>query len=211
MKIIESIEQGTQEWLELRLGKVTASKFIEVMTNGRGGKPSATAKSYMIKLVAEILRGQPMPFFENDAMRWGTETEPQARAMYELKNDVDVKEVAFVELNEFVGVSPDGLVGDEGLLEIKCPNTETQIKRFLDGVGLPKEYEAQVQGQLWVTGREWCDFEVFDTRWRRPLCMFVTRIERDEQMIRQIEERSKMFIGMIEERVSKLNRIAMED
>lgn len=204
MKIIESMEQGTQEWLELRLGKVTASKFSEVMTNGRGGKPSATAKSYMIKLVAEILRGQPMPFFENDAMRWGTETEPQARAMYELKNDVDVKEVAFVELNEFVGVSPDGLVGDEGLLEIKCPNTETQIKRFIDGVGLPKEYEAQVQGQLWVTGRKWCDFVSFDPRIDVEASYIQTRVYRDEEYIAKLEEKVTAFVEEMKEMINTL-------
>ena len=204
MKIIESMEQGTQEWLELRLGKVTASKFSEVMTNGRGGKPSATAKSYMIKLVAEILRGQPMPFFENDAMRWGTETEPQARAMYELKNDVDVKEVAFVELNEFVGVSPDGLVGDEGLLEIKCPNTETQIKRFLDGVGLPKEYEAQVQGQLWVTGRKWCDFVSFDPRIDVEASYIQTRVYRDEEYIAKLEDKVTAFVEEMKEMINTL-------
>ena len=204
MKIIESMEQGTQEWLELRLGRVTASKFSEVMTNGRGGKPSATAKSYMIKLVAEILRGQPMPFFESDAMRWGTETEPQARAMYELKNDVDVKEVAFVELNEFVGVSPDGLVGDEGLLEIKCPNTETQIKRFLDGVGLPKEYEAQVQGQLWVTNRKWCDFVSFDPRIDVEASYIQTRVYRDEEYIAKLEEKVTAFVEEMKEMINTL-------
>lgn len=204
MKIIESMEQGTQEWLELRLGKVTASKFSEVMTNGRGGKPSATAKSYMIKLVAEILRGQPMPFFENDAMRWGTETEPQARAMYELKNDVDVKEVAFVELNEFVGVSPDGLVGDDGLLEIKCPSTETQIKRFLDGIGLPKEYEAQVQGQLWVTGRKWCDFVSFDPRIDVEASYIQTRVYRDEEYIAKLEDKVTAFVEEMKEMINTL-------
>lgn len=194
MKIIESVQQGSQDWLELRLGKVTASKFSDVMTNGRGNKPSVTAKSYMIKLVAEILRGEPMPFFENEAMRWGTETEPQARAMYELKNNVDVKEVAFVELNDFVGVSPDGLVGDDGLLEIKCPNTETQIKRFLDGTGLPKEYEAQVQGQLWVTGRKWCDFVSFDPRIDVEASYIQTRVYRDEDYIAKLEEKVTAFV-----------------
>lgn len=204
MKIIESMEQGSREWLDLRLGKVTASKFSDVMTNGRGGKHSVTAKSYMIKLVAEILRGQPMPFFENDAMRFGTETEPQARAMYELKNDVDVKEVAFVELNEFVGVSPDGLVGDEGLLEIKCPNTETQIKRFLDDVGLPKEYEAQVQGQLWVTGRKWCDFVSFDPRIDVEASYIQTRVYRDEEYISKLEEKVTAFVKEMKEMINTL-------
>jgi putative phage-type endonuclease len=204
MRIIESMEQGSQEWLELRLGKVTASKFSDVMTNGRGGKPSVTAKSYMVKLVAEMLRGEPMPFFENDAMRWGTETEPQARAMYELKNNTEVKEVAFVELNEFVGVSPDGLVGEDGLLEIKCPNTETQIKRFLDGVGLPKDYEAQVQGQLWVTGRKWCDFVSFDPRIDVEASYIQTRVYRDEEYIAKLEEKVTAFVEEMKEMINKL-------
>lgn len=204
MKIIESIEQGSQEWLELRVGKVTASKFKDVMTNGKGGNLSVTAKSYMIKLVCEILRGEPMPFFENDSMRWGTETEPQARAMYELKNDVDVKEVAFVELNDFVGVSPDGLVGDNGLLEIKCPNTETQIKRFLDGVGLPKEYEAQVQGQLWVTGREWCDFVSFDPRIDVEASYIQTRVYRDKEYIEALEKKVMAFVEEMKKTINTL-------
>lgn len=204
MNIIESMEQGSQEWLELRLGKVTASKFKDVMTNGRGNKPSATAKTYMIKLVAEILRGEPLPFFENEAMKWGTETEPQARAMYELKNDVEVKEVAFVELNEFVGVSPDGLVGDDGLLEIKCPNTETQIKRFLDDTGLPSDYEAQVQGQLWVTGRQWCDFVSFDPRIDVEASYIQTRVYRDEEYIAKLEEKVSIFVEEMKSMINKL-------
>lgn len=204
MNIIESMEQGSQEWLELRLGKVTASKFKDVITNGRGNKPSVTAKTYMIKLVAETLRGEPLPFFENDAMKWGTETEPQARAMYELKNDVEVKEVAFVELNEFVGVSPDGLVGDDGLLEIKCPNTETQIKRFLDDVGLPGDYEAQVQGQLWVTGRQWCDFVSFDPRIDVEASYIQTRVYRDEEYIAKLEEKVSIFVEEMKSMINKL-------
>ncbi|MDX1473339.1 MAG: YqaJ viral recombinase family protein [Reinekea sp.] len=204
MKIIESIQQGSQDWLELRLGKVTASKFSDVMTDGKGGNPSVTAKSYMIKLVAEILRGEPMPFFENEAMRWGTETEPQARAMYELKNNVDVKEVAFVELNDFVGVSPDGLVGHDGLLEIKCPTTETQIKRFLDNTGLPKEYKAQVQGQLWVTGRDWCDFVSFDPRIDVEASYIQTRVYRDEEYIAKLEEKVTAFVEEMKLMINKL-------
>jgi len=204
MNIIENIEQGTSEWAQLRCGRVTASKFKDIMTNGRGDKPSATAKTYMIKLVSEILRGEPMPFFENDAMRWGTETEPQARAMYELKNNAGVKEVAFVELNEFVGVSPDGLVGDDGLLEIKCPNTETQIKRFLDKTRLPKEYEAQVQGQLWVTGREWCDFVSFDPRIDVEASYIQTRVYRDEEYIAELEKRVSIFVEEMKSMINKL-------
>ena len=101
MKIIETCEQGSAEWLAMRLGKVTASKVSDVLSKGRGSAPSKMSETYMIELIAEVLTGNSKPFFENDAMRWGTETEPQARAMYAVNNDfVDVKEVAFVEHNE---------------------------------------------------------------------------------------------------------------
>lgn len=131
MRIIKEMEQGSDEWHQLRLGKVTASKMSDVLSKGRGTAPSKSAETYMMELLAERLTGEAKPFFENDAMRWGTETEPQARFMYELKSGNTVEEVAFIELNEFVGVSPDGLVGDDGMIEIKCPTTITQIKRAL--------------------------------------------------------------------------------
>ena len=162
MNIIDTMEQGTEEWLALRLGKVTASKVKDVLTKGRGNAQSKTAETYMMELIAEKLTGQSKPFFENDSMRWGTETEPQARAMYEVNNDfVSVREVAFIEHSEFVGVSPDGLIGEDGLLEIKCPNTTTQLKRALSD-DYSADYKAQIQMQLWVADRKWCDFLSFD-------------------------------------------------
>lgn len=130
MNIIFDIEQGSDEWLKMRLGKLTASKFADVMTKGRGDAPSKTRESYMYQIAAEILTGSPQDSFKNSAMDWGNECEPAARAAYELENDVDVVECAFIERDEWVGVSPDGLVNDDGLLEIKCPNSTTQIKRF---------------------------------------------------------------------------------
>ena len=149
MRIIHDIQQGSEEWLQLRLGKVTASRMKDVMTNGRGGAPSKTAESYMIELAIEAVTGKSLPFFENDAMRHGTATEPQARAMYELISGNEVTEVAFIEHDDFVGVSPDGLVGLNGGLEIKCPNTKTQVERYLFDVGLPQEYYWQVHGCIW--------------------------------------------------------------
>ena len=102
MKIIENIDQGSQEWHELRLGKITASRMADVLSKGRGSAPSKTAETYMMELLAEKLTGETKPFFEHDAMRWGTETEPQARAMYELKSGYDVKEVAFIENDRYL-------------------------------------------------------------------------------------------------------------
>lgn len=194
MNIIESCEQGSEEWLLMRLRKVTASRVKDVLTKGRGNTPSKTAESYMMELIAEALTGQSKPFFENDAMKWGTETEPQARSMYSVNNDfVAVKEVAFVEHNKFIGISPDGLVGDDGLLEIKCPNTTTQIKRALSD-DYAADYKAQIQMQLWVTERKWCDFVSFDPRLDCAAGYLQQRVERDEEYIAEMKTKVYAFI-----------------
>jgi len=204
MNIIESCEQGSAEWLSLRLGKITASRVKDVLTKGRGTSPSKTAESYMMELIAEILTGNSKPFFENDAMRWGTETEPQARAMYAVNNDfVDVKEVAFVEHNEQVGISPDGLIGEDGLLEIKCPNTTTQLKRALSD-DYSADYKAQIQMQLWVTEREWCDFLSFDPRLDCEAGYLQQRVFRDEEYIEEMKTKVYAFVEKMNEIIEQL-------
>ena len=204
MNIIESCEQGSIEWLSLRLGKITASRVKDVLTKGRGTSPSKTAESYMMELIAEILTGNSKPFFENDAMRWGTETEPQARAMYAVNNNfVDVKEVAFVEHNEFIGISPDGLIGDDGLLEIKCPNTTTQLKRALSD-DYSADYKAQIQMQLWVTKREWCDFLSFDPRLECDAGYLQQRVFRDEEYIEEMKVKVYAFVEKMNELINIL-------
>lgn len=203
MNIIFDIEQGSDEWLKMRLGKLTASKFADVMTKGRGDAPSKTRESYMYQIAAEILTGSPQDSFKNSAMDWGNECEPAARAAYELENDVDVVECAFIERDEWVGVSPDGLVNDDGLLEIKCPNSTTQIKRFLAGI-FPKEYNAQVQGQLWVSERKYCDFVSYDPRINGEASYFQIRVERDEKYIESLELECTKFIDDLKELLTKL-------
>lgn len=204
MKIIETCEQGSEEWLSLRLGKITASRVKDVLTKGRGTSPSKTAESYMMELIAEILTGNSKPFFENDAMRWGTETEPQARAMYAVNNNfVDVKEVAFVEHNEQVGISPDGLVGDKGLLEIKCPLTTTQLRRALSD-DYSADYKAQIQMQLWVTDREWCDFLSFDPRLECAAGYLQQRVYRDEEYIEEMKTKVYAFAEKMNELINQL-------
>ena len=193
MNIIEEMEQGSSEWLSLRLGKVTASRMADVLSKGRGAAPSKTAETYMMELLAERLTGESKPFFENDAMRWGTETEPQARAMYELNSGYDVKEVAFIERDESTGVSPDGLINDDGMLEIKCPTTITQIKRALTD-DYSKDYYAQIQMQLWVAERQWCDFLSFDPRLDIDAGYLLQRVERDEDFINNMAEKTEAFI-----------------
>lgn len=204
MNIIESCEQGSEEWLSMRLGKVTASRVKDVLTKGRGNAPSKTAESYMMELIAEILTGESKPFFENDAMRWGTETEPQARSMYEVNNDfVSVKEVAFVEHSNQIGISPDGLVGDDGLLEIKCPNTTTQIKRALSD-DYSADYKAQIQMQLWVTERQWCDFVSFDPRLDCNASYLQQRVYRDEEYIEEMKVKVYAFVEKMNDLIKQL-------
>lgn len=206
MKIIHDIIQGSPGWHEVRLGKITASRFKDVMTNGRGSAPSKTAESYMIELAIEAVTGKSLPFFENDAMRHGTETEPQARAMYELISGNDVTEVAFIEHNQFVGVSPDGLVGLDGGLEIKCPNTKTQVERYLNGIGLPDDYKWQVHGCIWVAEREWWDFVSFDDRIDTAAQYICTRVYRDEAIIKELSEKVSIFTDNLQEMIVKLSK-----
>lgn len=204
MNIIESCEQGSEEWLTMRLRKVTASRVKDVLTKGRGNTPSKTAETYMMELIAEALTGKSKPFFENDAMKWGTETEPQARSMYSVNNDfVAVKEVAFVEHNKFIGISPDGLIGDDGLLEIKCPNTTTQIKRALSD-DYAADYKSQIQMQLWVTERKWCDFVSFDPRIDCAAGYLQQRVERDEEYIEEMRAKVYAFIDRMNLLIEKL-------
>ena len=204
MNIIETCEQGSAEWLSLRLGKVTASKVSDVLSKGRGSAPSKMSETYMIELIAEVLTGNSKPFFENDAMRWGTETEPQARAMYAVNNDfVDVKEVAFVEHNEQIGISPDGLIGEDGLFEAKCPNTTTQLKRALSD-DYSADYKAQIQMQLWVTEREWCDFLSFDPRLDCEAGYLQQRVFRDEEYIEEMKTKVYAFVEKMNEIIEQL-------
>ena len=178
----------------------------DLLSKGRGTAQSKTAETYMMELIAEKLTGQSKPFFENDAMRWGTETEPQAREMYSVNNNfVGVEEVAFVEHNEFIGVSPDGLVGDDGLLEVKCPNTTTQLKRALSD-DYSADYKAQIQMQLWVTEREWCDFLSFDPRLECSAGYLQQRVFRDEEYIEEMKAKVYAFVEKMNELINILTK-----
>jgi putative phage-type endonuclease len=204
MNIIKDCEQGSDAWLYLRLGKVTASRIKDLLSKGKGTAPSKLAESYMIELLAERLTGESKSFFENDAMRWGKETESEARAVYSIKNSrFDVEEVAFVEHNNSIGISPDGLVGDDGLVEIKCPNTTTQLKRALS-TDYSADYKAQIQMQLWVTERKWCDFVSFDPRLDCDAGYLQQRVMRDEEFISNMQEKTYAFVAKLNEMYNQL-------
>ena len=199
MDIIRDLEQGTPEWFALRLGVITGSKFKDVMAKGQG----KSRKSYMYQLAAEMITDEMAESFTNDAMQWGTDNEPAARAMYELESRNEVDEVCFVKRDDFVGVSPDGLVGDSGLVEFKCPKTTTQIETFLSGK-MPTSHKAQVQGQIWVCERDWCDFVSFDPRIDGDAGYVCYRQERDDEYIKELEEACYKFSEELQTMVKKL-------
>lgn len=204
VEIIRDIEQGTDEWKQLRLGLITASRFSDVLAKGRGGAPSKTRNSYMLQLAAEILTGEPQDSFKNEYMEWGNQTEPQARAMYELDSGNTVEQVSFVRSQwRRVGISPDGLVGDKGGLEIKCPKTTTQIETYLRGE-MPPCHKAQVQGSMWIAERDWWDFVSFDPRINGEASYFCVRVERDEDYIKDLSEKCYEFEKELEHLIEKL-------
>lgn len=198
------MEQRTDEWFAARLGKVTASRIADVMAKTKTGYGASRA-NYMAELIVERLTGQKGDSYQNAAMIWGTNTEPLARAAYEAHRGVLVEETGFVPhpSGAMTGASPDGLVGDDGLVEIKCPNTATHIDTLMSDDAPPK-YFAQMQWQMACTGRAWCDFVSFDPRMPEEMQLFVTRVERDDTWIIMAEEAVQAFLSELDEMVSKL-------
>jgi len=201
------IIQGSSEWFYQRLGKVTASRVADVIAKTKTGY-STSRDNYMAQLVVERLTFTKQESYTNAAMQWGTDTEPFARAAYEATQGVMVEEVGFVRHPsiEWAGASPDGLVGDDGLVEIKCPNTATMIETLLSQK-VPGKYFIQMQFQLACTGRKWCDYVVFDPRMPAKAQMFVRRVDRDDEYIAHLEEEIAKFLVEVESQVQKLNEI----
>jgi len=173
-------QQGSREWFEVRMGIPTASQFSAVMANGKGGAESKTRKTYMYKLAGEILTGEPMDSFSNAHTERGHEMEPEARRYYAFQQDADPQLVGFIR-NTSAGASPDSLVGNNGLLEIKTKLPHILLDVIERGE-FPAEHKAQCQGQLWVAEREWIDLVCY---WPKMPCHIV-RAYRDEDYIKQI-------------------------
>lgn len=198
------MEQGSQEWFDARLGRVTASRVADVVAKTKSGY-SASRANYAAQLIAERLTGTVAESYSNAAMQHGTDTEPQARMAYEFYRDADVVEVGFVAHPSIAetGASPDGLVKADGLVEIKCPNTATHIDTLLGG-SVPGKYVTQIQWQLACTGRAWCDFVSFDPRLPESMRLFVQRVERDDERIAELEQEVTAFLGEVAEKVRAL-------
>lgn len=204
---MDNIIQGSNEWMQLRLGKVTASKIADLTAKTKSGWGASRA-NYMAQLIVERLTGKPTESYTNVAMQWGTETEPQARAAYCFVTDNEVTEVAFVAhpTIPMTGASPDGLVNDDGMLEIKCPNTASHIETLL-GEPVADKYIKQMQWQMACTGRKWCDFVSFDPRLPAELQLKIIRVERDDALIASLESEVSVFLAEVSDKIKKLEAL----
>jgi putative phage-type endonuclease len=188
----------------VRCGKVTASRVADVIARTKTGYGASRA-NYAAELIAERLTQSTAPGFTNAAMQWGTDQEPHARAAYSFLHDVDVEEIAFVDHPEIAmsGASPDGLVGLDGLVEFKCPNTATHLDTLLSET-VPGKYITQMQWQMACTGRAWCDFASFDPRLPPSMQLFVKRVDRDASLILDLETEVSAFLAEIDAKVAAL-------
>jgi len=182
------VEQGSDEWLEARRGKVTASMFAAATAKGEG----KTKHTYLCKLLAERLTGNLVENYTNSKFDWGKEQEAAARAMYSFETGLKVTQVGFVKSGENIGCSPDGLVDDDGLIQIKCPDSHTHISYLLKKT-VPTAYLKQIQGEMWVTGRAWSDFLSFDPR-NHFKDIFIVRVQRDDEFIRKLAAGVNEFV-----------------
>ena len=200
--------QRVDTWFAARLGKITASRIHEIMAVTKDKKPAASRANVMADLVLERLTGKRADSFTSDAMDWGTQTEPQARDAYSAKVGELVTEVGFMDhpTIAMAGASPDGLVGDDGLVEIKCPNSSTALETLYTKK-IAKKYLDQMQFQMAVTGRAWCDFVSFDPRLPAHLQCYVQRVPRDDQRIAELEAAAIEFLAEIETQVKTLQEL----
>lgn len=201
------MEQRSPEWYAARLGKVTASRVADVIAKTKSGY-SASRANYMAELVCERLTGRSGDFYQNAAMVWGTETEPMARSAYEAHSGNLVTETGLVLHSSIsdAAASPDGLIDEDGLVEIKCPNTATHIDTLLDEK-VPSKYVTQIMWQMACTGRKWCDFVSYDPRMPEHMQIFVKRVERDDEVIVELEREVEKFLSELDEKINKLSKL----
>lgn len=196
--------QGTPEWIAARVGSLGASRVAEALARTKSGY-AATRANLLSELVVERLTGQPAEHFVTPAMAWGTDKEPEARAAYAFRFDMDVNLVGLVPHPTISGThaSPDGLIADDGLIEIKCPSTATHIETLLGGE-IPGKYITQIEWQMACTGRAWCDFASFDPRLPEEMRLYVKRFARDDKRIAEMEEQVREFLFELDTTVRRL-------
>jgi putative phage-type endonuclease len=208
---MSDIEQRTDDWYAARLGKVTASSLYKVLAKTKTGY-GADRGNYMTQLVLERVTSSKADSYTNAAMQWGIDQEPFARAAYEAATGVMVDEVGFVPhpTIEAAGASPDGLVGDDGMVEIKCPDSKTALECWLSDSPVEGKYFAQMQWQMRCADRAWCDYVVFDPRMPVKAQLFVTRVTRDDEWLATTEAEVIKFLAEVDAKVAALKKIIGE-
>ena len=203
--MLDSANQGTDAWLAERAGRVTASAISNCMM----AKTTAGYQNYLAQLVCERLTGRPTDTFKSAAMEHGNETEPQARAFYELESGNTVLECGFIPHPTFEnsGASPDGLVGELGLVEIKCPQPAKHIKNLMGG-NIDKGYALQMQWQMVCTGREWCDFVSFNPDFPDHLKISIRRVEKDAEVCADLTAAVTQFLAAVDAQLRALEGLA---
>ncbi len=197
MKIYRELKQGTEEWLQLRRGRLTASHAQAIATAGKG------LDTLCYQKVAEKLTDGQGEGYTNADMERGNELEHEARSLYEISTGNIVEEVAFVELDEMIGCSPDGLIGDDGLIEIKCKNNVNHLKSLLSGE-IEKAHYWQMQMQMYVTGRKWCDYVLYNPNYSDDKRLVIKRVERSDEDIEKIKIGLEKGVKLVQEIESKL-------
>jgi hypothetical protein len=205
MKIID-VDQGSEAWHEIRGRFATASNFADVLATIKNGE-AAGRRNYRNKLVVQRLTGKILPSYQNDAMKQGIEREPLARAAYEVATGALVHRVGFIydEMHE-AGCSPDGLIGEDGGLEIKCPEISAHLAAIRSKAE-PPEYTAQIQGSMWITGRKWWDFVSWSPDFPENLQLVIRRIPRDEVKITSLQLAVSMFMQEVREEEAALRAL----
>lgn len=198
------MEQRTPEWLAARLGKVTASRIADLMARTKSGY-GASRSNYMAELVCERLTGCKADGYVSAAMQWGTETEAMAKAAYAFMTDNICEDCGFFDHPTIgmTGASPDGVIRNDGLLEIKCPNTASHIETLLTET-IEGKYILQMQWQMACAGRAWCDFVSFDPRVPAEMHLWVKRVPRNDKMIAEVEKEVCLFLAELDAKVSQL-------
>lgn len=201
--IIVTETQRDGAWLQARCGMATASRFKDILARTKSG-PAAARRNYLVELATERMTKQAAGTFVSAAMNWGTEQEPGAKIVYAQQMDVEIDEIGFCRHDALqAGASPDGLIDWDGLIEIKCPyQSAVHIETWL--FGMPSEHMAQVQGQLWITGRQWCDFASYDPRMPEDLQLYVQRVQRDDAYIADLQQQVADFLGEVDGLVATL-------
>lgn len=198
--------QRSEEWFKERLGKVTASRIGDILATIRNGNWAASRKNYAAQLVTERLTGKAPEPYQSEAIQWGQDQEEHAKRAYTERTGSEVVDTGFVNHPTVAmsGASPDGLVGEDGLIEIKCPNTATHIETFLEREEVKEQYRLQMLWQMACTGRKWCDFVSFDPRMPEDMQLFIKRFERDDAEIKQVEKAVEEFLREVGSTVDDL-------